>query len=208
MPNNDLVVGQNLVITYPDNVYYVQEGDTLEGIANAFGTTVMQLLQYNPQITDREFLNPGEEIIISYPKDNNKFIEVSGLTFSYINLGTLRKSLPYLTYLIIVDYRALPTGVISTPQDTEVVNTAREYGVAPIMMLSTLEIVGQGSYGTTNKIFNDEDIQDRLIENIFSTLRQHNLSGVSFAFQYILRQDLQNYINFLAVIVPNRCRDG
>ncbi|MDU6264438.1 MAG: LysM peptidoglycan-binding domain-containing protein [Anaerocolumna aminovalerica] len=64
-PNN-LVVGDTIVILYPEITYTVQEGDTLAGIAEAYGVTVMDLLRNNPYLSDREYLTPGETIIIQY----------------------------------------------------------------------------------------------------------------------------------------------
>lgn len=57
-------------ITIPDstipptggNVYTVQPGDTLYGIAQLYGTTVAQLLILNPQITNQNLIFPGQMI--------------------------------------------------------------------------------------------------------------------------------------------------
>lgn len=47
-------------------VYYrVKEGDTLEGIAAGFGTTVDQLLALNPDITDPLAIQPGQRIRVA-----------------------------------------------------------------------------------------------------------------------------------------------
>lgn len=199
-PNYDLVVGQNLVITYPDKVHNVLNGDTLQSIADAYGISVIQLLQNNPNLSDREFLNIGEEIIISFSKDNEEEIEVNGYAFSYINVDTLRKTLPYLTYLTIANYRVNPTGDIYIPNDENIINATLAYGVAPIMMLSTIvdERQGRGSYGTSHRILNDQEIQNNLIDNILVVLSEKKLFGVNFGFQHILKDDLQNYIDLIS----------
>lgn len=65
---NDLVVGQCIVVVFPELVYTVKEGDNLYDIAVAHNVTVMQLLQNNPYLSDRAFLIPGDRVVISYEK--------------------------------------------------------------------------------------------------------------------------------------------
>lgn len=62
----DLVPGQTIVITYPQKVYIVQDGDTLESIAVMHNISVMQLLRNNPILAGREYIYPGELLVISY----------------------------------------------------------------------------------------------------------------------------------------------
>ncbi|MGI9862552.1 SafA/ExsA family spore coat assembly protein [Moorella naiadis] len=45
-------------------IYIVQPGDTLNGIASMFGTTVEQILAANPQITNPNLIYPGQRICI------------------------------------------------------------------------------------------------------------------------------------------------
>lgn len=45
-------------------VYIVQSGDTLNGIAARFGTTVDAILQANPSITDASVITVGQRIVI------------------------------------------------------------------------------------------------------------------------------------------------
>lgn len=45
-------------------IYVVQSGDTLNGIALRFGTTVQAILQANPSITDASVITPGQRIVI------------------------------------------------------------------------------------------------------------------------------------------------
>lgn len=198
-PNYDLVVGQNLVITYPNNVYYVQDGDSLQSISDYYGVSILQLFQNNPYLSDRVYLNIGEEIIISYTKDIEE-IEVNGYAFSYINVDTLTKTLPLLTYLTILGYQITATGDITVPDDTNIVTIARGYGVAPLMLCSTLDVKGGGSYEITHALLNDKNIQENYINNILRVLRQSNLSGINFGCQFILKEDLQDYINLMAEV--------
>ena len=57
---------------------------------------------------------------------------------------------------------------------------AREYGVAPLMMCSTLNVQGMGSYEITHTILNDKNIQENYINSILRILEQSNLAGINF----------------------------
>ncbi len=45
-------------------IYVVKSGDTLYDLAQAFGLTLAQLLQANPQIQDADEIMPGDKIFI------------------------------------------------------------------------------------------------------------------------------------------------
>ena len=96
-----LVIGQTLVITYPVQVYNVKEGDTLAGISEAYNVTVLQLLRNNPELVNGQYIYPGETLVISY-NNNLGSIWVAGYTYAFIDEQILRKTLPCLTYLLII----------------------------------------------------------------------------------------------------------
>ena len=52
---NNLVIGQTIVITYPKQTHIVQQGDTLQNIADTYQVTPMQILRNNPYLSDREY---------------------------------------------------------------------------------------------------------------------------------------------------------
>ncbi|MDF2513971.1 MAG: Peptidoglycan-binding lysin domain protein [Herbinix sp.] len=190
-------VGQILIITKPEQTYIVQNGDTLQSIAAAYEVTLLQLLQNNPNLFDRNYLSVGEELIIRYHK-YDKQMEVNAFSFSHIREADLQKNLLFLTYLTIADYRVTVRGDIIEPEDDSIISMAKEYGVAPIMMLSTLTEQGRGSFGISHRIFNDIELQNETIQNLMQILREKQLYGVNFGFQYIIPEDLQNYVDFIA----------
>jgi LysM repeat protein len=63
-------------------VYVVQRGDTLKGIARQFGTTTAVLLQLNPNITDPNLIHVGQRIIVPVP--SNMYIVQRGDTLGEI----------------------------------------------------------------------------------------------------------------------------
>ncbi len=193
-----LVVGQAIVITVPIQTYTVQEGDTLLRIANGFQVSVSQLLRNNPSLSTTENIYPGETIVIRY--DNNKgTITTNGYAYPFIDINILNKTLPFLTYLTVYNYQVTGEGeIISYEDDTDMLESARYFGVAPILLLTTFSTQGQENYGVAISILSNEDYQNALIHNVIGLLEEKGYYGVNLAFQFIEQSNLSLYYNFLS----------
>lgn len=195
-PNN-LVVGQTIVIVYPLISHTIQVGDTLVGIAEKYNVPLMQLLRNNPYLSDRKNIYPGETIVISYDTQKIRSIIMSGYVYSFINKDVLRKTLPYLTYLTIFNYRETANGDIIDVDDQEIINMAKDYGVAPIMLVSTLTEQGESSAEIANILLNSPELQDRLIDNIIAILKRKGYYGLNQYFQFYSVERQQLYIDYI-----------
>ncbi len=179
-PNN-LAVGQTIVIVQPEILYTVQTGDTLESIAERYGTTPMELLRNNPYLSDRRVIYAGETIVISYQTNRTRTIATNGYAFSYIDKSVLTKTLPFLTYLTIFNYRVTSEGEITfTADDTELIDLAKIYGAAPMMFVSTMTAEeGLVDREVSNNILNNPSIQDRLIDNALHIMKTKGFYGIN-----------------------------
>lgn len=99
-----LAVGETLVILYPEIEYTVEEGDTLGNIARKYNVSIMELLRNNPYLSDRQYIYPGEVIVIKYMAERTRKITTNGFAYPFVNIDTLRKTLPFLTYLTVFSY--------------------------------------------------------------------------------------------------------
>ncbi|MDF2804606.1 MAG: hypothetical protein K0S61_4511 [Anaerocolumna sp.] len=204
---NKLVTGQSLVITYPEITYTVKEGDSLFDIANSYNVTVMQLLQNNPYLSEADYIYPGDVIVISYNKVGK--ITTHGNTVPYINKAILRKTLPYLTYISILNYTATVNGeIVSYYDDTEVIQTAKEYGVIPLMLLTTLTIQGEANIRTAFDVLLNEDFQNRQIENILTILKTKGYYGVNISLEYISISNLRFYESYFTKLSDRLSEEG
>lgn len=194
---NELVVGQTLVILVPDQVHVVQPGDTLENIARRYGTTVIQLLQYNPQITHADAIFPGEQITITLKQEKRGPISVIGYAYPFIDRTVLMKTLPYLTYLTLFTYGITPEGELIGMDDEEIIRIARDFSVAPLMLISTLTEEGTFSNELAHTILNDENVQNNLIENVINTLKEKQYYGLDIDFEYVRPEDKEEFVNFI-----------
>ncbi len=192
-----LVVGESLVIMDPKDTYLVQEGDTLEGIAAANGVTVMELLRNNPQLSDRFYIYPGEELVIRFTDEKTYELSTNGYAFPFIDINVLRKTLPFLTYLTIVYYRITWDGGIVDINDQELIDMAKAYGVAPIMLISTVSAFGDIDVEATHNLITQKTIQETLISNVIDVLKAKGYYGLNIDIQNILQQDRQLYVDFV-----------
>ncbi len=205
---NELVVGQTLVILVPDQVHIVQPGDTLENIARRYNTTVTELIQINPQIAYADAIFPGDRITITLEGDKRGPIHVLGYAYPNIDRTVLMKTLPYLTYLAIFTYGLTPEGELVEPADEELIRIARDFGVAPLMHISTLTPEGNFSNELASQLLNNVEVQNTLIENILRTMREKGYYGLDIDFEYVLPEDKAAFIAFINRITQRLNAEG
>lgn len=193
-----LVPGQSLVILQPNVTHTVAEGETLSEISEQYDISQKQLLANNPALNGREILYPGETVVIDYVTNmERQMLSVNGYAYPYIDREILRKTLPYLTYLTLFTYGFTEEGDLIGIDDEEVIQIAKEYQVAPLMLLSTLTADGTFSNELASRIFADADARNRLFDQILENLRIKGYYGLDVDFEFILPEDRDNYVQFL-----------
>lgn len=192
----DLVVGQTIVITYPEEVYIVKEGDTLLEIASKFGVSMMQLYRNNPFLWDREYIIPGEEIVISYHTEG--IITTNAYAFPFINSNVLKKTLPYLTYLSILNYKTLRKGEIeSFYDDTEMIKITKQFGVFPLMLITSVTFQGERNPEMVYEILLNPEFQVKHAQNMLKVLKEKGYYGVNITITYLNQTNKDLYLDYL-----------
>ena len=110
---------------------------------------------------------------------------MTGYAYPFINREILRSALPYLTYLSIFTYGLRPDGTLLEVDDEELINLARQYGTAPIMMLTSLGEDGLLSAELVINVLSNPEAQNRLLDDIDRVLSEKRYSGIEFDFEYI-----------------------
>lgn len=199
-----ITVGQTIVILFPEEVYTVQTGDTLEGIANNYGVSVNQLLQNNPILKGKDDIFVGQTIIIDYTSEKVGEMAVNGYIYPFVERDTLIRTLPYLTYITLFTYGFTPDGQLVDRgitdfglDEDEIISLARDYGVAPIMHLSTLTEAGVFSSELGNAFLNNRQAQDVLIQNIITRMNEKNYYGFDVDFEYLDGANRDAYTDFV-----------
>ena len=178
----------------------MQPGDTLDSIAAAYGTDLNSILRNNPGLSSGETLYPGQTVVISYEGEKLGNLSVNGYAYTYIDRKLLSSVLPFLTYLTIFTYGFQTDGTLVVPEgDEELIGIARSYGVAPVMLLSTLTEDGVFSNQLSSAIFNDAAARENLIQNVLSVIREKNYYGLDIDFEYVLPSEAQAYVDFITL---------
>lgn len=206
-PQN-LAIGQTIVIIYPLISYTVQEGDTLQKIADSNNISIMQLFRNNPYLSDRNYIYPGENIIISYDTQKIRTIITNGFAYYFINRDILRKTLPFLTYLSIFNYKQNADGSLTDIDDEDMINMAKEYGVAPIMLTSAQSEQGISSLEIANTFLYNSEMQDILFDNIINIMKKKGYYGLNLYFQYYTSERQEVYINYIKKISARLKSEG
>jgi spore germination protein len=203
-----LAVGEALVILFPDQTYTVKEGDTLGTIADSFGISLIQLLRNNPYLSDREYIYPGETIVISYKESKTYSLSVNGYIYPFVNRNVLKKTLPFLTYLSVFNYEVTAEGDIINQDDNDIIRMAKAYGVAPIMILTISVRDPAEEAKLIHTILTDEAIQDRLLDNLVNLLKEKDYYGVNIHTPYILPEDRAMYDDFIKKFTSRISKEG
>ncbi len=195
IPN--LVVGQALLILTPTQYHTVQPNETLTSIARRYGVSVNRLYRNNPNLGGMSLVYPGQTLIISYENDRTRNLDVNGYAYPYVNKALLRRTLPYINYMTPFTYGITNSGGLVDLEDEELIELAEEYGVLPLMHLSTLTETGGFSNELANLVLNNDEIQNALIELILRNMQNKGYRGLDIDFEFVYPEDAILYGEFV-----------
>ena len=202
-----LIIGQALIIAYPMLTHVVQEGDTMQSIAEQYQVPLMQILRNNSFLADREYIYPGETLVISY--NTNGTITTNGYVFTFIKKEILKRVLPNLTYLSIFNYTASERGeIIQYRDDTELIKTSLEYGVVPLLMITTSTQLGDPNIETAFNILLDEEAQERTINQFTEIIKSKGYYGINMVFNFLNENSQPLYMSFVKKVSERLRREG
>ncbi len=195
--SNTLVQGQALVILKPQKTYLVKDGDSLSSIADLNGITLWQLIRLNPFLYNRSYIYPGETLVVSYNTEKN--VITNGFAFCHINRNALIKTLPYLTYLSIFNYRLSKEGdFVTYGVDEDIIMISKNYDTVPLLTISALSPTGELDLDYVYDLLLDNDKQEKLTIHLLEIIRTKGFSGVN-ALMTNINVDNQNlYIDALS----------
>jgi spore germination protein len=197
---NELSVGETLVILHPTMTYTVRSGDTLLSIAERLGIDKLEIYRNNPILRGKEDIYPGQELIVSLDTINTDSISVNGYAYPNIDRDLLREILPYLTYLSIFTYGVKDDGSLVVPDDRDLIETAKEYKTAPVMVISTLNERGAFDSDIAVRVLSDPDFQNTVINNIEKAVLEKEYYAVDVDFEYIPGRYAEEYAEFIAAL--------
>jgi len=202
MNPGQLVVGQDLVILFPTITHTVRGGDTLSGIADLYGVSLLTLYRNNPQLGGMPGIFPGQVLNIAYETPPLGVLRSNGYAYTNIDRSVLRRTLPYLTYLSVFNYGITEDGTLLPPpgDDTEIIALAKEYSTIPLLVLTSLTEAGTFSSARAELVLNDPDVRAQVIGSTVETVRSRGYGGVDVDFEYIPAGSADAYAEFITLL--------
>lgn len=181
-------------------VVTIQQGDSLYQLGKRYGLSIDQLVASNG-IDPHKYLVIGDSLVIPSPEEKPS-LEVNGYAYPFIDREVLRKTLPYLTYLSIFSYGVTDEGGLTPLRDDEpLIAMAKAAGVAPMLVLTTVDESGGFNSERSVRILENADRRQRLANELKAVLAQKGYHGVDVDMEYIpgrLREDYTALVEFLS----------
>ncbi len=175
-------------------IYTVKPGDTLYAIARKFSTTVREITDFNG-LSNINRLMIGQALVI--PTTIKPGILVNGYAYPTISDTTLALTLPSLTFLSIFSYQVTSDGNLKQINDKRVITAAKDTNTLPMLVMTNIGETGRFDSNLAHTILSSETIQERLINNLVTTLRNKGYAGVDIDFEYVYPMDKELYNSFL-----------
>ena len=194
---DDLVTGQALLILEPEILYTTVSGDSIYSIADAFGISLKQLIRNNPFLLGSVYIQPGQPIVISY-KGQTKISALysGGYAYTFIDQNILTETLPFLTELYIFSYGFTNQGNLIYADDELLIRRAKEFGVKPILVLTSLNEQGNFSNELVNILLKNKQVQNNVIAELVNAVQAKGYDGIDLDFEFVLPQDRNAYVEF------------
>ena len=193
-----LVVGQTILIRYPELTYTVKEGDTLWSIARDHASTVRALLRSNPNLQGRDLIYPGQVLVIQYKDRPQGTLAVNSYAYPWIHRPLLTATLPYLSQLTPFAHRFTGDGTLIPLQDGGLPAAALQAGAAPLLCLANLDERESFSSQLAHQLLTDEGAQQTLIAALGEAAEAVGYRGVDVDFEYVYGEDANAYADFLS----------
>ncbi len=192
-----LTVGQALLIQSGARTYTAQPGDTVFSVAERFGINANTLWRYNPSLAGGTEIYPGQTLVVYLPPSQNPDFITTGYAYPFIDDTILRATLPYLDYLAIFSYGFRANGSLVALDDSELLSICREYGTAPMLVLTSIGDDGRFSSESVSQMLASSAIQANLIRNIINTAVAKGYRAVNSDLEYIPPEYREEYSEFI-----------
>ncbi len=181
------------------DIYVVQAGDTVNGIAVIYGLESSQII-YDNQLIYPYTLAVGQALFIrGDERMPDRSIYVSGYAYPFINMWVLEQTVPYLSNLPVFSYGFTDVGQLIPPMwdDEPLIEAAEMNGVVPVLVLTPFGPDGQFNNQLISAVVNNQTSINNLIGNLLNTMGQKGYRGLDIDFEYILATDRDAFTAFV-----------
>ena len=122
---------------------------------------------------------------------------VNGYAYPSISKETLEWWLPRLSWVAAFSYGFTEDGNLINLEDANLIIPATEAGVRPMMVLTPLDADGNFNDNIAIRVFENPDAQQNLIDNIEANIKNKNMGGVDFDFEYLAAGYADDYVELV-----------
>lgn len=130
-------------------------------------------------------------------KLQRKTIVTNGYAYPFISQTDLTRSLEDLTYVSPFSYGITAEGGLIENEDDRILSVAKQYGVAPLLVLTPLNEQGQFSNELASQLLNNPQAQETLLNNVLAKMKEKGYRGLDFDFEYVYEEDKDNYVELV-----------
>ena len=123
---------------------------------------------------------------------------VNGYAYPSISEETLNWWLPRLSWVASFSYGFNEEGELINLEDANLIIPANQAGVRPMMVLTPLDAQGNFNDNIAIRIFENPNARENLISNIEANIRNKNMGGVDFDFEYLAAEYADDYVQLVA----------
>lgn len=123
---------------------------------------------------------------------------VNGYAYPSISEETLNWWLPRLSWVASFSYGFTEDGELINLEDANLIIPANQAGVRPMMVLTPLDAQGNFNDNIAIRIFENSNARENLINNIEANMRNKNMGGIDFDFEYLAAEYADDYVRLVA----------
>ena len=123
---------------------------------------------------------------------------VNGYAYPSIAEETLNCLLSRLSWVASFSYGFTEEGELINLEDANLVIPANQAGVRPMMVLTPLDAQGNFNDNIAIRIFENPNARENLINNIEANIRNKDMGGVDFDFEYLAAEYADDYVRLVA----------
>ena len=182
----------------------------MEAIASSYDIETETII-YDNQLEYPYELAIGQALFIGTGKREPILtISVGGYAYPFISEWVLRRTLPYLSELMVFSYGFTYEGELIPPawDDEWMVNLSIENGTMPVLTLTPLGPDGQFNNMLISSVVNNTEYSQRLIQNLLMLMGEKGYQGVNIDFEFILAQDRDAFTAFVGQVANSMRSNG
>ncbi|WP_280769202.1 glycosyl hydrolase family 18 protein [Salipaludibacillus daqingensis] len=193
--DTQLVLGQSLLIPVQGRVHELQRGDDIWKVSEKNKVSVDSLLRMN-YMNNPSFMPVGSRLFIPDVVRQKPSIDVGAYVDLQITGAESAEEVArvgeYLTYVQIFSYELNEDGSLTPINDQEVINTAYDNQVVPLMVITNIE---DGAFSTelARTVLQSEELQNVMLDEALAIMDEKGYLGLDLDLEYLGAELRENY---------------